>query len=848
MFHKVIFAILLNLLICTTSVVLSNSCVASDYQITPIPQWVDKVVVDPSNHLPDTNDGGIDYLLLDMQTKVEPSSITYFERKIKKVLKSKSLQDIANLEIAFNPQYETVAFHHVSINRGEKTVNQIVSKNIKVLQREKRLESLVYTGEKSLLILLEDVRVGDVLEYSYSIENRDPRRLKDFYQGLYITESQPIAQMSYRLLWPKDRPLTINNHNTNKAPTIKNEGNQKEYIWEFKNVNDVELEQDTPSWHTPWEWIEIAAKRSWNDVATTQSQNYKIAENISKELKQFISGIQKEYKNPNDQLIAAIRFVQDEIRYMSVSDQTYLPADPSVVFQRRYGDCRDKSLLALTILKGLGIKASAALVDTNDGKTLHELSPRYTAFNHVIVLVYLGEKQYWFDPTATYERGNLENLTQPDYGYALVLDPNTTALIQFPTPLPTASSHMIYETIDLTHGFEAPALFNVKTVYKGKYANLHREWLITQGKEKLKNEYLNYYKESYSPITPRDGFEITDDHQKNEITIVENYKIKKPGKSNWGEGDGDSSLNFFYYVKELQSYYKDNISLPRTMPLSVVHPILFIKHIEIYLPERDWDLQPERVIVNDAAFNFMKTTQFNNNKYSIFYQYVSHDDHVKAEKASEYRDNADKLKSEWNGGINSGLESTDSINWPVLVLSLLVSIIFIVACFKIYFYKLKKKLYVPTHPQYQGIRGWLILPAIGLILTPFIDMKDVVEYFSIVHSLNTWDLLSDTSGVDYHPLKAPYLLSTLFFMLAEVIFSGLLLFLFFKKKRIFPIIFIAFMWVDLTLFVCLGVANYAFLKEPLSELHPTIGMLLGSIIWTAYFLRSKRVKATFIRE
>lgn len=848
MFYKVIPRVLSKLLICTISIVLSNSCVASDYQISPVPQWVKTVVIDPSIPHSDPEDIGIDYLLSDMQTKVEPSAITYFEHRIKKVLRSESIQDIANIEIDFNPQHETVFLHNVSILRGDKIVKQNLSKNIKILQREKQLDNRVFTGEKSVLILLEDVRVGDIIDYSYSIKNYDPRRLRDFYQGIHIIYSQPIVQKSYRLLWPKDRPLTIKNHNTNKKPKVKENEYEQEYTWDFKNIDEIKVEENTPYWYIPWGWIEVATSRSWNDVATIQSQNYRTPENISKELKHFIADIQKEHKNPEDQLIAAIRFVQDEIRYMSISDQTHLPSDPSLVFQRRYGDCRDKSLLTLTILKELGIKAFPALVDTDEGKALNEIVPRYSAFNHVIVLVNLNGKSYWFDPTVSHERGDLENIAQPNYGYALVLDPKTTTLTQFPTPLPTNSSLMVYEAIDLTKGFEEPALFKVKTIYKGKEANIQREWLSTQTKEKLKEKYLNYYKESYASIAAMDGFKIEDDLKKNEITMLENYKIMKPGESVSGEGKGNNKLVLWYYVNELRSYYRDNITLPRLMPISVLHPSLFIKNIEIRLPESEWDLVPEKIMVKDSSFTFMKSTQFDKNKYSIFYQYVSHDDHVKPEKASEYNDNVTKLKNEWSGGINNGSESNDSINWPVLVLTLLLTIICSVACFKVYFYKLKKKVDVPADPQYQGIRGWLIIPAISLSITPLIAIKQIVESFPIAYSMNTWSLLSNASIAGYHPLKATYLLTILYVMIAECILSALLLFLFFKKKRIFPLLFISYIWVDIILVLFMERANQALLNEPLSSLPQSIGMIIGSIIWTVYFLKSKRVKATFIEE
>ena len=70
---------------------------------------------------------------------------------------------------------------------------------------------------------------------------------------------------------------------------------------------------------------------------------------------------------------------------------------------------------------------------------------------------------------------------------------------------------MVFETFDLSQGFEKPALFNVKTVFKGKYANLRREWFLTRNSEKVKNIYLEYYKEFYPSIVANEELEIRDD-------------------------------------------------------------------------------------------------------------------------------------------------------------------------------------------------------------------------------------------------------------------------------------------------------------------------------------------------
>ena len=106
----------------------------------------------------------------------------------------------------------------------------------------------------------------------------------------------------------------------------------------------------------------------------------------------------------------------------------YKPEAPSTVFARRFGDCKDKNFLLVTILRALGIEAHPALVNTRLRQTVIELHPSATVFNHVIAQVNLDGQIYWLDATANYERGPLAVRSWPCYGWALVVRPGTTEL------------------------------------------------------------------------------------------------------------------------------------------------------------------------------------------------------------------------------------------------------------------------------------------------------------------------------------------------------------------------------------------------------------------------------------
>lgn len=90
--------------------------------------------------------------------------------------------------------------------------------------------------------------------------------------------------------------------------------------------------------------------------------------------------------DPGQRMLAALRFVQGQIRYLGVEigAGSHAPSAPAVVLQRRFGDCKDKSLLAVTMLRSLGIDAEPALVNTNARRGIAGWLATPSAFDHVI--------------------------------------------------------------------------------------------------------------------------------------------------------------------------------------------------------------------------------------------------------------------------------------------------------------------------------------------------------------------------------------------------------------------------------------------------------------------------------
>lgn len=152
--------------------------------------------------------------------------------------------------------------------------------------------------------------------------------------------------------------------------------------------------------------------------------------------------------------------------------------------------------------------------------------------------------------------------------------------------------------------------------------------------------------------------------------------------------------------------------------------------------------------------------------------------------------------------------------------------------------------------QLKGISGWLILIAIGIVLTPVrLIFFVVTEYPEIIKS-GAWEQLTTPGSPMYNPFFSPVLIFELIFNSLIILAWLYMAFLFFSKKLLFPkwyvsIAIVSFVFVLFDLLL----AKLIFPNQPV--LNPDIikeiirsAMML--FVWSPYMILSKRVKATFV--
>ena len=570
------------------------------------------------------------WLLLEHQVNAA-SNETYFHFA-RQILTVAGVQNGSDLKIDFNPDYQTLALHWVRLWRGTNHLDRLALDKLRVVRQERDLDEQILNGKQTAMLVLDDVRIGDIVDYAYSVKGVNPVFNGRFSTALSVQLAEPVDRLFTRVVWPTQRRFNTMPHGCSLQPVINAKTNPIECVLDLLQVAAYHREDSLPVWYDPEPWVQVTEFRSWAEVNQWALGLFQNSSPLSSELTQKIAGW-KQLASREQQVLAALRFVQDEIRYfgIEIGVSANKPAEPSTVFARRYGDCKDKSLLFVTLLRGLGIEAYPVLVDTQDRQAIASWLPAAGIFDHCIAVVRLDGQIWWLDPTAGYQRGPLAMHYLPNYGCGLVISPLTTGLTTIAQkaglPLTTTT-----EYFDLGLKFGASDL-KVVTVAEGAAADNLRATFATTKRSDIEKNFTHFYAENYPGTRMAAPIEVQDNELLNRFQITESYTIDK----SWIKND-NGKYRCDFYPFAIAALFKKPLDTQRKLPLGVDFPQNQILRTVINVPTT-WTYEKENFSVADPAFTFRKQSQREGKKLILEYSYQSLCDSVPAERAAEYFQN-----------------------------------------------------------------------------------------------------------------------------------------------------------------------------------------------------------------
>jgi hypothetical protein len=576
------------------------------------------------------------WLLIESEINV-PESAT-FEHRVKQICSYAGVQNGAQISLDFDPSYESLQLHWVRIWRGTNFLDRLDRDKVKIIQQERDLEQHELNGQYSAILVLEDVRVGDVIDYAYTFRGDNPVFGGRFACSIPLQSDKPIGRLRTRLLWPAKKRLFAKNHGTSAQPAVIRGKEVTEYCWDASRVPGLAVEDSLPSWYECRPWVQLSDFQTWDEVNQWALKLFQSNSFPSPEFSQRLDAWRR-IASPEERVLAVLRFVQDEVRYFGIEmgEKTHKPTDPSTVYNRRFGDCKDKSFLLVTTLRMLGIEAWPVLVNTAERRTLDQWQPSPLAFDHAIAVVRLDGQIYWFDPTINYQRGPLSLRSPPEYERGLIICPKTAGLTVIPITNADRSLTSVSEYYQV-RGRDEPTDLKVVTVATGGDADALRAQFATTGRDKIQKSCQDFYSRYYPQIKIAQPVQFADDEQQNRIEMTEFYTIERM----WTQSADDKEFWCEFSPQTITSLlYQRPRDKDRTMPLALGFPDHRIFRAEVSLPGV-WPADNRNKTINDPAFFFQRHLTVSGRLLVLEAEYRTYADSIPPDRVKEYLQQLDE--------------------------------------------------------------------------------------------------------------------------------------------------------------------------------------------------------------
>jgi transglutaminase-like putative cysteine protease/lipoprotein NlpI len=501
------------------------------YRFGPAPAWVKSLPAAESRPAAAVGAKARREPLVDVQVQLasRSSTATYVHLQ-HEALDTSTLRDVSEPQIHFNPAFQQVVIHQLAVLRNGQRLDRLKDARIELMRREQQLEHQLIDGVRTALVVLNDVRVGDVVDLAYTLEGENPIFEGRYSALLQLASDAPVERLHLRIEAPPERRLAVKALASDVVPERFEEGGRQVIRVLRERVPAVQDEASTPPWFKVYPALQVSEYGSWAEVDQWAQRLFAI-EPASPSVAAKAAELTAQGATPEQQVAAALAFVQDEVRYFSASlgESSHRPKPAARTLAERLGDCKDKTLLLNSLLAAMGFDARPALVSMVRNRGIANYLPSHDQFDHVISRVQLGEAVYFLDPTMNGQGRSLEKRGYFRYGAALVVGQGEAG------PQPVVPPSFAQDSLSFRQDWDfsqlaRPAQLTTSFKAVGLAAERWRAHLATAGLERLAESIGGAYVRLLPGLVSVGQPEVTDDLDSNEWVLKLHFEHPSIGR------------------------------------------------------------------------------------------------------------------------------------------------------------------------------------------------------------------------------------------------------------------------------------------------------------------------------
>ena len=266
----------------------------------------------------------------------------------------------------------------------------------------------------------------------------------DFYPDR-VDGLAPTRRSELVVIAPENLPLSVVERNAaDLEREITEDGDLIVRRWLAQDLPRPRIESAMPAFSESVPAVDVTSFRDWDHFAEWWwhfiEKEFVTTEAMRAKVRELTLGLETQ----QEQIEAIVRFVGQEIRYNAWAFGThgYEPYSAPTIFERRFGDCKDKSILLRQLLAEIDVEAIPVLIKAESPRADESLESAMVGhFNHCIAYVPATDTLDAMYLDATADRNPIKYLRSDDQGARVLhVGPEGGSLHDIPYALPQENS------------------------------------------------------------------------------------------------------------------------------------------------------------------------------------------------------------------------------------------------------------------------------------------------------------------------------------------------------------------------------------------------------------------------
>ncbi|HTW92433.1 MAG TPA: DUF3857 and transglutaminase domain-containing protein [bacterium] len=406
---------------------------------------------------------------------VDKNNSTTLDRYlVVKIFEDRGRDEFGEITQKFNKDGQTVEVLEACTHRPDGSIVKPEARAISDVSAPEVADAMAYTNAMLKVISFPALEPGAVIEYHVRVKPKKSTKEDGFSGTVMFGASNPILKRAFTLVVPKGVQFSQAWSKNGVKPVVEALPAGYSFTWTVTNTPQIFHERAMPDIRRLVPMLSYSSYKDWKQVATKLRKDFDKGRVASPAVKQFSDSLSAG-KTKAEAAKAIFLYVTQKVRgvdlgYGDAGYETHKAAD---VLTWKYGDCRDKNRLLISLLDAQGIPATPIAMNTKTDVPVGVPSP--DAFDGLATLATVDGKPMLLDPFAEYRiYGSVPDDDAGDD--ALLLDSTSTQLGKCPGAGPNPSD-LAVTTAEMSLELNGDLSGTVTTVTGGCYDNsLRDEW------------------------------------------------------------------------------------------------------------------------------------------------------------------------------------------------------------------------------------------------------------------------------------------------------------------------------------------------------------------------------------